>query len=43
MNKKVKNIYDIAGRAIAPKLIKLNPVASNLANAGSATGDPNST
>jgi len=40
---KVKNIYDIAGRAMAAQLVRLNAVASNLANAGSATGDPNST
>ena len=38
---KLKNIYDIAGRAMAAQMIRLNTVASNLANAGSATNDPN--
>ena len=38
---KIKNIYDIAGRAMAAQMVRLNTIASNLANAGSATGDPN--
>ena len=29
------------GRAMAAQLVRLNTVASNLANAGSTTGDPN--
>ena len=33
---KLKSIYDIAGRAMAAQMIRLNTVASNLANAGSA-------
>jgi len=37
----IKNIYDIAGRAMAAQMVRLNTIASNLANAGSATGDPN--
>ena len=37
----IKSVYDIAGRAMAAKLVRLNTVASNLANAGSTTGDPN--
>ena len=37
---KLKSIYDIAGRAMAAQMIRLNTVASNLANAGSATNDP---
>ena len=39
----IKNIYDIAGRAMAAQLVRLNTVASNLANAGSTTGDPKTT
>ena len=30
----VKNIFDIAGRSMASQMIRLNTVASNLANAG---------
>ena len=30
----IKNIFDISGRAMASQLIRLNTVASNLANAG---------
>ena len=37
----IKSVYDIAGRAMAAQLVRLNTVASNLANAGSTTGDPN--
>ena len=36
----IKSVYDIAGRAMAAQLVRLNTVASNLANAGSTTGDP---
>ena len=39
----IKSVYDIAGRAMAAQLGRLNPVASNLANAGSTTGDPKTT
>ncbi len=38
---KIKNIYDIAGRAMAAQMVRLNTIASNLANAGSASGDAN--
>ena len=38
----VKNIFDIAGRSMASQMIRLNTVASNLANAGAVTGDKNS-
>ncbi len=38
---KIKNIYDVAGRAMAAQMVRLNTIASNLANAGSATGNPN--
>ena len=37
----IKSVYDIAGRAMAAQLVRLNTVASNLANAGSTTGDSN--
>ena len=37
----IKSVYDIASRAMAAQLVRLNTVASNLANAGSTTGDPN--
>ena len=33
----IKSVYDIAGRAMAAQLVRLNTVASNLANAGSTT------
>ena len=35
----VKNIFDIAGRSMAAQMIRLNTVASNLANAGTVTGN----
>ena len=34
----VKNIFDIAGRAMASQMVRLNTVASNLANAGTISG-----
>ena len=37
---KIKNIFDIAGRAMAGQLVRLNTISSNLANAGATTGDP---
>ena len=39
----IKSVYDIAGRAMAAQLVRLNTVASNLANSGSTTGDPKTT
>ena len=30
----IKNVFDIAGRAMASQMVRLNTVASNLANAG---------
>jgi flagellar basal-body rod protein FlgC len=39
----IKSVYDIAGRAMAAQLVRLNTVASNLANAGSTTGDAKTT
>lgn len=35
-------IFDIAGRAMSAQLLRLNTSASNLANAGSITGDEKS-
>ena len=37
---KIKNIFDIAGRAMAAQIVRLNTISSNLANAGATTGDP---
>ena len=34
----IKNIFDIAGRAMASQMVRLNTVASNLANAGTISG-----
>lgn len=33
------NIFDIAGRAMSAQLVRLNTTASNMANAGTITGD----
>ena len=38
----IKNIFDIAGRSMAAQMVRLNTVASNLANAGAVTGDKES-
>src|SRR3546814_20619667 len=32
------SVFDIAGRAMSAQLVRLNPTASNLANAGSVSG-----
>ena len=37
---KIKNIFDIAGRAMAAQMVRLNTISSNLANAVATTGDP---
>ena len=37
---KIKNIFDIAGRAMAAQMVRLNTISSNLANSGATTGDP---
>jgi len=34
----IKNIFDITGRAMSSQLVRLNTIASNLANVGSLTG-----
>ncbi|MBB5985280.1 flagellar basal-body rod protein FlgC [Sphingobium sp. B1D3A] len=38
---KPMNIFDIAGRAMSAQLVRLNATASNLANAGSVSGNEN--
>jgi flagellar basal-body rod protein FlgC len=35
----LKNIYDIAGRSMGSQLIRLNTIASNIANAGTMSGN----
>ena len=37
---KIKNIFDIAGRAMAAQMVRLNTISYNLANAGATTGNP---
>ena len=34
----IKNVFDIAGRAMASQMVRLSTVASNLANAGTISG-----
>jgi len=34
----IKNVFDIAGRSMAAQLVRLNTIASNLANAGNISG-----
>lgn len=36
----LKNVYDIAGNSMASQLIRMNTIASNIANAGTMTGNP---
>ena len=38
MMSEIKNIFDISGRAMAAQMVRLNTVASNLANAGTISG-----
>ena len=33
----IKNVFDIAGRSMAAQLVRLNTIASNLANAGNVS------
>ena len=37
----IKNIYQIAKRAMGSQLVRLNAIASNLANADNIAGNPN--
>ena len=34
----LKNVFDIAGRSMAAQMVRLNTVASNIANAGARAG-----
>ena len=34
----IRNVFDIAGRSMASQLVRLNTIASNLANAGNVSG-----
>jgi flagellar basal-body rod protein FlgC len=36
----LKNVYDIAGQSMASQIIRLNTIASNIANAGTLSGEP---
>ena len=38
MMSEIKNIFDISGRAMSAQLLRLNTVASNLANANNVSG-----
>ena len=34
----IENIFDVAGRSMSAQMVRLNTIASNLANAGNVTG-----
>lgn len=34
----IKNIFDVAGRSMSAQLVRMNTIASNLANAGNVSG-----
>ena len=34
----IRNVFDIAGRSMAAQMVRLNTIASNLANAGNVAG-----
>ena len=34
----IRNVFDIAGRSMAAQMVRLNTIASNLANAGNVSG-----
>ena len=36
----IKNIFDVAGRSMGAQMVRLNTIASNLANAQTKTGSP---
>ena len=38
----IKNVYDVAARAMSAQLVRMNAIASNLANANNVTGDKES-
>ena len=35
---RIENIFDVAGRAMSAQLVRMNTIASNLANAGNISG-----
>ncbi len=35
---RIENIFDVAGRAMSAQMVRLNTIASNLANAGNISG-----
>ena len=35
----INNIFDVAGRSMSAQMVRLNTIASNLANAGNISGD----
>ena len=35
----IKNVYDVSARAMSAQLVRMNAIASNLANANNVTGD----
>ena len=37
----INNIFDVAGRSMSAQMVRLNTIASNLANAGNISGDEN--
>ena len=39
---RIDNIFDVAGRAMSAQLVRLNTIASNLANAGNISGTEDS-
>ena len=36
---RIENIFDVAGRSMSAQLVRLNTIASNLANAGNISGN----
>ena len=38
---RIENIFDVAGRAMSAQLVRMNTIASNLANAGNISGEEN--
>ena len=35
---KIENVFDVAGRSMSAQLVRMNTIASNLANAGNVSG-----
>ena len=35
----IKNVYDVAARAMSAQIVRMNAIASNLANANNVSGD----